>query len=46
MPLAKPNKDERQKEFIVRCMIDPTMKTEYKNKSQRLAVCYQQWKNK
>jgi hypothetical protein len=46
MPLAKPNKDESQKEFITRCMIDPTMKAEYKNKSQRLAVCYQQWKNK
>lgn len=45
MPLPKPNPTESQKEFIAKCMLNPTMNNEFPNKDQRLAVCYQQWKN-
>lgn len=44
MPLPKPKPEEEQKEFINRCMTDNVMAEEYKNKTQRLAVCYIQWR--
>jgi len=46
MPLPKPRADEKQQEFISRCMADGTMKIEYKEQDQRLAICYVQWKEK
>ena len=46
MPLPKPRADEKQQEFITRCMSDGTMMIEYKERDQRLAVCYVQWKEK
>jgi hypothetical protein len=46
MPLPKPKTKEKQSEFISRCMSDGTMVIEYREKGQRLAVCYVQWKEK
>ena len=46
MPIPKPKKNEKQDKFIQRCISDPTMKKEYKNNQQRLAVCFSQWRKK
>ena len=46
MPIPKPNKNEKQSEFIQRCMSNLTMKKEFKNNSQRLAVCFTEWKKR
>ena len=46
MSLPKPKPKEKQSEFITRCMSDGTMMIEYREKDQRLAVCYVQWKEK
>ena len=46
MPLPKPKKEEKQKDFISRCMGNPTMTKEYKDAKQRSAVCYSQWRAK
>ena len=46
MPLPTPKKDEKENDFISRCMGDETMKAEYPEQKQRTAVCYSQWKNK
>ena len=46
MPLPKPHKDEEKDDFISRCMGNDTMKDEYPDNDQRLAVCYTQWDNK
>ena len=45
MPLPKPNSDEREKEFISRCMSDEKMNSEFPKQDQRAAVCYRQWNN-
>lgn len=39
MPIPKPNKDESKKDFISRCMGNPTMNEEYKNPNRRYAIC-------
>ena len=44
MPLPKPKDDEGQPVFVSRCMGDTTMKTEYPNQKQRLAICFSQFK--
>ena len=46
MPLPKPKPDEEKGEFIERCMSDETMKKEYSDNDQRLAVCHSQWEKK
>jgi hypothetical protein len=46
MPLPKPKKKEKEDTFIQRCMRNETMKKEYKDNKQRIAVCYSQWRNK
>lgn len=46
MPLPKPIAEENQQEFISRCMLDETMKSEYPRNDQRLAVCYVQWRDR
>lgn len=46
MPLPTPVKSEDKKKFTSRCMTDPVMKREYKEKDQRLAVCIKQFMKK
>ena len=46
MPLPKPKQNEKQADFMSRCVNDETIKKEFKNKSQRVAVCYNQFKKK
>jgi HK97 family phage prohead protease len=41
MPIPKPNYNESDKDFLDRCMVDPTMVEEYDDK-QRYAVCESQ----
>ena len=45
MPIPKPNNNESEKEFLDRCMVDPTMVAEYDDK-QRYAICESQLENK
>lgn len=40
MPIPKPNAGEKQSDFISRCMGNATMKDEYPDNDQRLAVCF------
>jgi len=44
MPLPTPHKNEKEKDFISRCMSE--VQGEFKDQKQRLAVCYGQWRNK
>ena len=46
MPIPKPKTGETQDEFIERCMSNETMKEEYPDNDQRLAICFQKWKDK
>jgi hypothetical protein len=46
MPLPKPHKKEKQRDFIDRCMGDSVMNQDYPDNKQRAAVCYSQWRNK
>lgn len=46
MPLPTPQEGDDQKDFVSRCMANPKMISEYPREDQRLAVCYQQWKNR
>ena len=39
MPIPKPTPKETEKEYLKRCMADPTMVSEYKGTDQRYAVC-------
>lgn len=41
MPLPEPNKNESKKDFISRCMGNPTMNKEYPDNNQRYAICNQ-----
>ena len=44
MPLIKPKKYEKQKDFVVRCIGNAKMASEYKDTDQRMAVCFTIWK--
>ncbi len=44
MPIPKPGKNEKESVFIGRCMGDETMKREYPDHQQRIAVCYSSWR--
>jgi hypothetical protein len=44
MPLPNPGKDEKQDAFVSRCMENPSMKREYQDVKQRVAVCLNQWR--
>jgi len=44
MPLPKPGANEGESEFISRCMDE--LSSEFEDRDQRLAVCYQQWGGK
>lgn len=46
MPLPKPNPEEKQTEFVDRCMTDPNVIKEFKDENQRLAVCYNIYRKK
>src|SRR5262245_12307539 len=46
MPLPTPNDGESQNDFIQRCVANPTMKNDYPDMKQRLAVCYAQEKKR
>jgi len=42
MPLPKKNQDENKDSFVSRCMSNDTMKKEYPDEKQRVAICIQQ----
>jgi len=44
MPLPKPKRDETRYRFIDRCINDVTIKREYPDPDQRIAVCSTIWK--
>ena len=44
MPLPKPKDKEKKNDFISRCITDLTDKKEFKSQDQRIAVCYNQYK--
>lgn len=44
MPIPKPRYNEKEEEFISRCMSDDVMQEYPEN--QRSAICYRQWNNK
>ena len=46
MPIPKPSKGEREKEFISRCMGNPIMTKDYPDAKQRAGVCYSSWREK
>jgi HK97 family phage prohead protease len=46
MPLPTPNKGEKQDEFMNRCMSNETMKSDFPDNKQRLAVCFSQAKKR
>jgi len=46
MPIPTPKKNEKQNEFIQRCMSNNVMVKEYPNVNQRLAVCAVQFRKK
>ncbi len=46
MPLPKPKKQEKEKDFISRCMADPVAVRDFKDNKQRAGVCYSQWRKR
>ena len=46
MPLPKPKKNEKQNDFISRCMSSDVMQDEFSDHKQRIAVCYSQFRRK
>lgn len=44
MPLIRPKKYEKQKDFVIRCVGNAKMIQEFKDGDQRLAVCYKIFK--
>lgn len=46
MPIPKPKQNEDSQKFVVRCMGNETMKKEYPDQKQRVAICLGQTKKK
>tara|TARA_Y100000034_G_C6688581_1_gene303069 strand:+ start:167 stop:361 length:195 start_codon:yes stop_codon:yes gene_type:complete len=46
MPLPTPNKNEREKDFMEKCMSSSKMNEEYGDPKQRAAVCHSQFKKR
>lgn len=46
MPMPRPNSGESQQKFVDRFMSDPAMNQDYPDRTQRYAVCMQQWRSK
>ena len=44
MPIPKPKDDEKEADFISRCMGNDTMQEDYPDNDQRLAICYDSWR--
>ncbi len=44
--MPKPRKNEKENEFISRCMGDDEMNQKYPDKDQRYAICKSFWKNR
>jgi hypothetical protein len=44
MPIPKPENNEDKQKFVSRCMSNETMKKDYPNNSQRIAICLGQTK--
>lgn len=44
MPIPKPGKGEKQSKFMPRCMSNKTMKKEFPDNKQRVAVCFGSWR--
>ena len=45
MPLPKPKKDEKEKEFVSRCVSFVMGEDEDADKNQAVAICFQQWRD-
>tara|TARA_R110000744_G_scaffold143565_2_gene255534 strand:- start:13639 stop:13776 length:138 start_codon:yes stop_codon:yes gene_type:complete len=43
MPIPKPNPNEKQKDFMIRCV---PMLTPYHKKNEAVAICYNTFRNK
>lgn len=46
MPLPKPHSGETREHFMSRCMANPTMREDFPDRDQRVAVCARQWRGK
>lgn len=46
MPIPKPESNEDKQKFVQRCMSNDTMKKEYPDSKQRVAICYGQTRRK
>ena len=46
MPLPKPKKNEKEDDFLTRCMEDDVMNEEYPDEKQRYAICQSLWDEK
>jgi len=46
MPLPTPKDGQDKNEWMQFCMSNETMKQEYPDTKQRIAICYSQWRNK
>lgn len=46
MPIPQPAKEEENKDFMSRCLSDKTMKKEFKDIKQRIAVCMTTYRDK
>lgn len=46
MPLPNPKPKEKQSDFIARCVANEKMISEFPKERQRIAVCYNQWREK
>jgi len=46
MPMPKPKKGEKQNDFVARFMSNDTMKKDFPDNDQRLAVAISQWKDR
>lgn len=42
--MPTPNKNEKQKDYISRCMGDTEMNSKHPDQKERAAVCYSMWK--
>jgi len=46
VPLPSPRKNEDKNRFINRCMESETMKREFPDTDQRVAVCHDRWRKR
>lgn len=44
--MPSPRKDEKERQFISRCVSSNEAKKSFPDQKQRIAFCYSQWKNK